>query len=288
MIKIYLGFSFSHDIYSTCRIEWRVLNVPIVDTPWPEVADQINRYAKNAAKIKDAFSRTGALPCKFSQDYPLHVPSECPPSIPGAGTSPVKATASKRFRSRVTKGTKVKSHAKVQSCRPQTTSGGPTQDIQRILHVTPSRVDFKATYHLIIPSNKKTIHTTSVVITNRSTRSIQLWIDRPSESSAFQWILLRPIEEISSTSVTKDTDAFTLLPNGVSTITVEFQIKSSFSCDSNSNSNSREDDDGKDLPQEKQEFHQHETMIIRYTPVRQSEKRIIEIPLHATISTSRP
>ncbi|KAH9164104.1 hypothetical protein LEN26_000193 [Aphanomyces euteiches] len=74
VIKIYLGLPFSHDIHSTERVEWRVLNIKVIDHSWEDVASQFDLFAREYPELISHLYRVGELPESFSDKFTLHKP----------------------------------------------------------------------------------------------------------------------------------------------------------------------------------------------------------------------
>jgi hypothetical protein len=74
--KIYLGFPFSHDIHSSEKIEWRILNLPLVNVKWKEVAAQMDTFTREATTLYAHKRARGNLPDNFMKRYPLHQPCD--------------------------------------------------------------------------------------------------------------------------------------------------------------------------------------------------------------------
>ncbi|GLE04485.1 hypothetical protein PINS_up013440 [Pythium insidiosum] len=71
--KLHVGFPFPHDIHSSEKVEWRVLNVPVDTVEWSHVATHLDAFAKEAGDLL-AFRRAkGAMPDSFGHRFPLHV-----------------------------------------------------------------------------------------------------------------------------------------------------------------------------------------------------------------------
>ncbi|KAJ0407186.1 hypothetical protein ATCC90586_005275 [Pythium insidiosum] len=76
--KLHVGFPFPHDIHSSEKVEWRVLNVPVDTVEWSIVATHLDAFAKEAADLL-AFRRAkGAMPDSFGNRFPLHVAEKEP------------------------------------------------------------------------------------------------------------------------------------------------------------------------------------------------------------------
>ncbi|KAJ0402436.1 hypothetical protein P43SY_000589 [Pythium insidiosum] len=76
--KLHVGFPFPHDIHSSEKVEWRVLNVPVDTVEWSIVATHLDAYAKEATDLL-AFRRAkGAMPDSFGNRFPLHVAEKEP------------------------------------------------------------------------------------------------------------------------------------------------------------------------------------------------------------------
>ncbi|KAL3666660.1 hypothetical protein V7S43_008289 [Phytophthora oleae] len=72
--KVNVGFPLSHDIHSSERVEWRVLNLPVDINNWTEVAKQLDSFGKDAAEIESFKKARGELPAWFGTKYALNVP----------------------------------------------------------------------------------------------------------------------------------------------------------------------------------------------------------------------
>ncbi|KDO32640.1 hypothetical protein SPRG_02341 [Saprolegnia parasitica CBS 223.65] len=72
--KIYVGFPFSHDIHSSEKVQWRVLNIKISEHPWDAVAGQFDLFLRESSEIMSHLHRVGELPESFADKYPLHKP----------------------------------------------------------------------------------------------------------------------------------------------------------------------------------------------------------------------
>ncbi|KAK1947840.1 Vasohibin-1 [Phytophthora citrophthora] len=72
--KVNVGFPFSHDIHSSERVEWRVLNLPVDTSNWMEVAKQLDNFGKDAAEIESFKKAKGELPAWFGTKYALNAP----------------------------------------------------------------------------------------------------------------------------------------------------------------------------------------------------------------------
>ncbi|ETV75596.1 hypothetical protein, variant 1 [Aphanomyces astaci] len=74
VIKVYVGFPFSHDIHSTERVEWRVLNIKLSIHPWDNVAAQLDLFTREYSELMSHLHRVGDLPDSFADKFPLHKP----------------------------------------------------------------------------------------------------------------------------------------------------------------------------------------------------------------------
>ncbi|KAF4029487.1 Vasohibin [Phytophthora infestans] len=74
VLRVNLGFPFTHDIHSSERVEWRVLNLPIDTNNWTEVAKQLDGFGKDAAEIESFKKAKGVLPAWFGTRYALSAP----------------------------------------------------------------------------------------------------------------------------------------------------------------------------------------------------------------------
>ncbi|ETW06706.1 hypothetical protein, variant [Aphanomyces invadans] len=72
VVKIYVGFPFSHDIHSTERVEWRVLNIKTNIHPWDDVAAQLDLW--EYSELMSHLHRVGELPEYFADKFFLHKP----------------------------------------------------------------------------------------------------------------------------------------------------------------------------------------------------------------------
>ncbi|TYZ59353.1 hypothetical protein PybrP1_008533 [[Pythium] brassicae (nom. inval.)] len=78
VLKVYAGFPFSHDIHSSEKVEWRVMNLPLEHATWADAAQHLDAFSKEALDIL-AFKRAkGELPDSFALKFPLHVPETEP------------------------------------------------------------------------------------------------------------------------------------------------------------------------------------------------------------------
>lgn len=78
VLKVYVGFPFSHDIHSSEKVEWRMMNVSLENAKWTEVAQHFDTFSKEALDIL-AFKRAkGVLPDSFALKFPLHMPETEP------------------------------------------------------------------------------------------------------------------------------------------------------------------------------------------------------------------
>lgn len=78
VLKVYAGFPFSHDIHSSEKVEWRVMNLSLERATWADAAQHLDAFAKDALDIL-AFKRAkGVLPDAFALKFPLHVPEAEP------------------------------------------------------------------------------------------------------------------------------------------------------------------------------------------------------------------
>lgn len=71
LVKIYIGLPFGHDLHSSMKLQWKVFKIKIVNKEWRnEVAEHINKYAKDAASYFEYFAYTGQLPpAAFGPDH---------------------------------------------------------------------------------------------------------------------------------------------------------------------------------------------------------------------------
>ncbi|OQS06287.1 hypothetical protein THRCLA_01664 [Thraustotheca clavata] len=83
--KIYVGFPFSHDIHSSEKVQWRVLNIKISDHPWDAVAAQFDLFTREHSELMSHLHRVGELPDSFKDKFALHKP---PKKHNHANTSP--------------------------------------------------------------------------------------------------------------------------------------------------------------------------------------------------------
>ncbi|RLN97389.1 hypothetical protein BBJ28_00008820 [Nothophytophthora sp. Chile5] len=74
VVKVNVGFPLSHDIHSSEKIEWRVLNLPVDTTNWTEVAKHFDMFAKEAAEIEIFKKAKGELPAWFNTKFALSDP----------------------------------------------------------------------------------------------------------------------------------------------------------------------------------------------------------------------
>ncbi|KAE8876861.1 hypothetical protein PF005_g4007 [Phytophthora fragariae] len=74
VIKVNVGFPLTHDIHSSERVEWRVLNLPVDAKNWAEVAKQLDSFGKDAAEIDSFKKAKGELPAWFGSKYALNAP----------------------------------------------------------------------------------------------------------------------------------------------------------------------------------------------------------------------
>ncbi|RLN49907.1 hypothetical protein BBJ28_00011520 [Nothophytophthora sp. Chile5] len=74
VVKVNVGFPLSHDIHSSEKVEWRVLNLPVDTTNWTEVAKHFDMFAKEAAEIEIFKKAKGELPTWFSSKFALNAP----------------------------------------------------------------------------------------------------------------------------------------------------------------------------------------------------------------------
>ncbi|OQR96406.1 hypothetical protein ACHHYP_15836 [Achlya hypogyna] len=76
--KVYVGFPFSHDIHSSEKVQWRVLNIKIVEHPWEAVAAQIDLFTRESSELMSHLHRVGELPDSFRDKFPFHKPPKRP------------------------------------------------------------------------------------------------------------------------------------------------------------------------------------------------------------------
>ncbi|DAZ96931.1 TPA: hypothetical protein N0F65_012034 [Lagenidium giganteum] len=74
VLKIYIGFPFSHDIHSSEKVEWRVLNLPLEATAWTDVASHMDTFAREALDMIALKKARGGMPENFNARFPLHEP----------------------------------------------------------------------------------------------------------------------------------------------------------------------------------------------------------------------
>ncbi|KAG7392680.1 Tubulinyl-Tyr carboxypeptidase 2 [Phytophthora pseudosyringae] len=72
--KVNVGFPLTHDIHSSERVEWRVLNIPVDTNNWTEIAKQLDGFGKDAAEIESFKKVKGELPAWFGTKYALNAP----------------------------------------------------------------------------------------------------------------------------------------------------------------------------------------------------------------------
>ncbi|ETM99244.1 hypothetical protein PPTG_18973 [Phytophthora nicotianae INRA-310] len=74
VLKVNVGFPFTHDIHSSERVEWRVLNLPVDMSNWAEIAKQLDGFGKDAAEIEIFKKAKGEFPAWFGTRYALNAP----------------------------------------------------------------------------------------------------------------------------------------------------------------------------------------------------------------------
>ncbi|KAG6964594.1 hypothetical protein JG687_00005875 [Phytophthora cactorum] len=70
VLKVNVGFPFTHDIHSSER----VLNLPVNTNNWTEVAKQLDGFGKDAAEIESFKKAKGVFPAWFGTRYALNAP----------------------------------------------------------------------------------------------------------------------------------------------------------------------------------------------------------------------
>ncbi|KAL4095511.1 hypothetical protein PRIC1_008885 [Phytophthora ramorum] len=74
VVRVNVGFPLSHDIHSSERVEWRVLNLPVDTNVWTDVAKQLDNFGKDAAEIESFKKAKGEFPAWFGAKYALNAP----------------------------------------------------------------------------------------------------------------------------------------------------------------------------------------------------------------------
>ncbi|RHY19261.1 hypothetical protein DYB25_003942 [Aphanomyces astaci] len=88
VIKVYVGFPFSHDIHSTERVEWRVLVLIILQSRFVRRPKRRKSVEMQCIYIDYShLHRVGDLPDSFADKFPLHKPPkrECDGFAMGGG-----------------------------------------------------------------------------------------------------------------------------------------------------------------------------------------------------------
>lgn len=73
VLKVNVGFPFTHDIHSSERVQWRVLNVHIDSNSWTDTSKQIDSFGKDAVEIYSFKKANGTLPAWFGAKYNLSI-----------------------------------------------------------------------------------------------------------------------------------------------------------------------------------------------------------------------
>lgn len=78
VLKVYVGFPFSHDIHSSEKVEWRVMNISLELNAWTGAAHHFDTFSKEAVDILTFKKSKGVLPDSFAAKFPLHTPEAEP------------------------------------------------------------------------------------------------------------------------------------------------------------------------------------------------------------------
>ncbi len=70
--KIYIGFPFSHDPYSSSNINWRILNLNLINRSWEQASEIIDIYGRKIKSLEKHYGRFGKLPDTFVSRCCLH------------------------------------------------------------------------------------------------------------------------------------------------------------------------------------------------------------------------
>jgi hypothetical protein len=69
LVKVYVGFPFSHDPFSPAAIKWRVLNVRLDSHPWSMVKPVLDLFGRETKTIWNVFRELGRLPDNFRKRF---------------------------------------------------------------------------------------------------------------------------------------------------------------------------------------------------------------------------
>ncbi|KAF1326343.1 hypothetical protein FI667_g8536, partial [Globisporangium splendens] len=93
VLKVYVGFPFNHDIHSSEKVEWRVMNISLEFNEWVDAAQHLDSFAKDAVDILAYKKSKGVLPESFATKFPLHTPE----SESGASKNAIKSPDKRRM-----------------------------------------------------------------------------------------------------------------------------------------------------------------------------------------------
>uniref|UniRef100_K3X8V2 Vasohibin n=1 Tax=Globisporangium ultimum (strain ATCC 200006 / CBS 805.95 / DAOM BR144) TaxID=431595 RepID=K3X8V2_GLOUD len=147
VLKVYVGFPFSHDIHSSEKVEWRVMNISLEFNEWTDAAQHFDSFAKDAVDILAYKKSKGVLPESFAAKFLLHTPE----SESGASKNAIKSPDKRRLTfSPSTFEFPPAGYEEDDAAADSLKAGeaSPEKDLPKPILVAPDRLEFKPTLAL--------------------------------------------------------------------------------------------------------------------------------------------
>eukprot|EP00939_MAST-03C_sp_MAST-3C-sp1_P001386 g1386.t1 len=77
LVKVYIGFPFSHDPFCPLPMNWRVLRLRVCSHPWEKISEALRKYDNEMKQIAMRFLRFGKLPVDFLKTFCLSESTRC-------------------------------------------------------------------------------------------------------------------------------------------------------------------------------------------------------------------